>query len=453
MGGRAAGARGIDGAARTRLVASTVNHVVALAYAQAQLPAVLDTFTGLARPPPRAGAAARRAAVRDRAPPALCALGAALDVAVALLLGTPGWHAAGRGARLIARPGRSTLWRRRTAPAASRAGQPYHRPRRRTALCGPRRHRLARARRREQRTSAAPVFTTRPKTITTRLFCMCAYMFLCVYACVCVYVGCWEVVQTDPVQAEAVAFYRGLGTRVASVGASVVVASLGHAQLGTRVLSHLTEPCAGQLLTYPEPDFRVSADLLWAALAGVAQDRQRRVRESIRAVSDADACARQTGGWMWAWWCDRHRACTWITSRALRCACSAATVRLLRPPPCARGRADTHTLCVVCVCVYVCSPPPDDGSDGTGQPAAPWYLGGVRLDHDVGRVLALPALRPQDVLGVYVEIDEAAVAPGGAAKALPPTVYIQTEVHYTNRESERYVCDLSLSAGMGPCCC
>lgn len=62
------------------MLENLVSHLVALEYARNQLDKVLDAFTGFHRPPPRRGA-------RSRAKPSKSALGSALDVAVALMLG------------------------------------------------------------------------------------------------------------------------------------------------------------------------------------------------------------------------------------------------------------------------------------------------------------------------------------------------------------------------------
>ena len=82
-----AGAKAFEGAAKQRILDNMVSHVVALEYARAQLPAILEAFASFCRPPPPAASAAARRLARDRAPAPLSALGAALDVAVALLVG------------------------------------------------------------------------------------------------------------------------------------------------------------------------------------------------------------------------------------------------------------------------------------------------------------------------------------------------------------------------------
>jgi len=74
--------------------------------------------------------------------------------------------------------------------------------------------------------------------------------------------------QTDAVNREAAQFYEALGQQVAALGGSVFLGCLGHAQLGSRILACLTQPCGGKILSYPDPSDQVAADLLWFVHAG-----------------------------------------------------------------------------------------------------------------------------------------------------------------------------------------
>jgi len=74
--------------------------------------------------------------------------------------------------------------------------------------------------------------------------------------------------QADAVNREAAQFYEALGQQVAALGGSVFLGCLGHAQLGSRILACLMQPCGGRILSYPDPSDQVAADLLWFVHAG-----------------------------------------------------------------------------------------------------------------------------------------------------------------------------------------
>ena len=122
----------------------------------------------------------------------------------------------------------------------------------------------------------------------------------------------------EAVDHEAVAFYRALGRRIASVNGSVVLCSIGHAQLGTRVLSNLTEPCAGHILSYPDPAEQVTADLLWAVFAGASQSGAEGLWGGGRMLTSLHPpffnglwYRSQTAGKTSTWWCGSRR--TWAS--------------------------------------------------------------------------------------------------------------------------------------------
>ena len=86
-----------------------------------------------------------------------------------------------------------------------------------------------------------------------------------------------------------------------------------------------------------------------------------------------------------------------------------------------------------------------EGADRTGctdaaKALTSWQLGALQPSRERGNVFQMPELSPHEALAVYLDLgadDEAAPVPG-VSKSLPSTVYVQTEVHYTNRHNERF---------------
>ena len=92
-----------------------------------------------------------------------------------------------------------------------------------------------------------------------------------------------------------------------------------------------------------------------------------------------------------------------------------------------------------------CTPTADVGR----SPA--WALAGVEASRERGSLLALPSLSRLQTLAVYLDVTAGQASATAGLWALPGTVYVQTEVHYTNQQNDRYVsCAQAPAKGSAP---
>ena len=250
---RDAGVKRVNGTTQARLVGNLVNYVVALEYARAQLPAVIAAFASFGRP--RSGDARPRRGRDRQAGPVLSAFGAALDVAVTLMQGAqvPLSRVPGTRAR------RLDLWPNalcRSNPSVT----PYN------YACG-----LGRA----AHYGDGAAFVRRGELDSRVIVMAGAPPSAGPGAIAAPSMTATDDAQADAVNDEAIEYYREQGERVAALNGSVLLCCIGHAQIGTRVLARLVEPCGGQILSYPEPGEQLASDLLWGLFAGASREQSR----------------------------------------------------------------------------------------------------------------------------------------------------------------------------------